>query len=304
MRIISYYTIDTPYEREAARLRQSIDKLGIEHNIVGLPSLGRAEDFNQLTDEAESGFALSQDIALTSPVPDQLVAGDTVSVTGNLLSGLNGQSEVIAYVNGVLYTLPVASGFFNGSVPVSTGENTIILMAGTMSQSDWKRNGATLVRNVSGIIALNKVAFYNCWAKNQSDLDLYVIEPQGEAVWSQRQRSKSLLSMVMDNESGYGPEAIMLKPDNDGQVLPGQYLVRVHYRADLGGFTPTGPVVGRVTVVLNEGSEDMQLYAIPYELKVSNPDNISPDGEGDDWADIALIDVANGVVTPLTPGGM
>lgn len=40
MRIISYYTIDTPYEREAARLRQSIDKLGIEHNIVGLPSLG------------------------------------------------------------------------------------------------------------------------------------------------------------------------------------------------------------------------------------------------------------------------
>ena len=47
MRIISYYTIDTPYEREAARLRQSIDKLGIEHNIVGVRCGGGRRGVNR-----------------------------------------------------------------------------------------------------------------------------------------------------------------------------------------------------------------------------------------------------------------
>lgn len=40
MRVISFYTIDTPYEDEAKRLEKSLRRLGIEYAIAGLPSLG------------------------------------------------------------------------------------------------------------------------------------------------------------------------------------------------------------------------------------------------------------------------
>lgn len=267
--------------------------------FVGMASLGRAEDFNHLTTEAENGFILSQDIQLTSPGQGQVVSGGSVNVTGNLLSGLNGQSEVIAYVNGMLNTIPVDSGFFSGSVPISTGDNTIIIMAGTMSQSDFKRNGATVIRSVSGITSLNKVAFYNNWQLNDSDIDIYVLEPGGQAVWPGNKVSKNLLRMSMDNRTGYGPEVVSIQPDNDGQVLSGEYLVRVHYRGYNGDQSM--PVVGRVTIVLNEGTQDVMQKVIPYVLQSPNPDNIAPDGEGPDWVDIASVDVENGVVTLLGP---
>lgn len=41
--ILSYYTVDTPYEALAARLRASCERLGLEHYLKPLPSLGSWE---------------------------------------------------------------------------------------------------------------------------------------------------------------------------------------------------------------------------------------------------------------------
>ena len=38
--IVSYYTINTPYEQEAAKLRNSLEKLKVPYDIVGVPNLG------------------------------------------------------------------------------------------------------------------------------------------------------------------------------------------------------------------------------------------------------------------------
>ncbi len=269
--------------------------------FIAGPSMGRAEDFGYLTTEAENGFALSQDIQLTSPTFGQVVAGNSVQITGNLLSGLNGQAEVIAYVNGMLNTIPVNAGHFSGSVPINNGDNSIIIMAGTMSQSDWKRNGATLVTSVTGTSAIKKVAVYNNWLRNLADLDLYVIEPNGEPVWPGHPRSKKLLNMLLENDSGFGPEMVALQPDNDGQVEAGEYKVRVHYRQDLGTLAPTGPVQGSVLILLNEGMENQELRLVPYYIADDNPDNTAADAMGSDWVDIAMINVMTGEVTNLHP---
>ena len=42
-RIIAYYTKNTPYEKEVESLRLSVQALGLEHDIVGIPSLGKWE---------------------------------------------------------------------------------------------------------------------------------------------------------------------------------------------------------------------------------------------------------------------
>lgn len=269
--------------------------------FVAGPSLGRAEDFGYLTTEAENGFALSQDIQLTSPTFGQLVVGNSVMITGNLLAGLNGQAEVIAYVNGMLNTIPVNAGHFSGSVPINNGDNSIIIMAGATSQSDWKRNGATLVTSVTGTSAIKKLAVYNNWLKNAADLDLYVIEPDGEPVWPGHPRSKNLLNVLLENDSGFGPEMVALQPDNDGQVVPGEYKVRVHYRQDLGTLAPTGPVEGTVLILLNEGMESQDLRMVPYYIIDDNDLNTAGDATGSDWVDIATINVMTGEVTSLHP---
>ena len=41
MRIVSYYTVGTPYEQEAASLREACVRMGVDHSIEGLESLGR-----------------------------------------------------------------------------------------------------------------------------------------------------------------------------------------------------------------------------------------------------------------------
>tara|TARA_R100000951_G_scaffold105914_1_gene100019 strand:+ start:1099 stop:2565 length:1467 start_codon:yes stop_codon:yes gene_type:complete len=38
--IVSYYTINTPYEAEAIKLKNSLNKLNIPHDVVGVPNLG------------------------------------------------------------------------------------------------------------------------------------------------------------------------------------------------------------------------------------------------------------------------
>jgi hypothetical protein len=37
---VAYYTVDTPYEAEAIKLKTSLDKLDLLHDIVGVPSMG------------------------------------------------------------------------------------------------------------------------------------------------------------------------------------------------------------------------------------------------------------------------
>ena len=38
--VVAYYTVNTPYEQEAAKLRHSLERLGIPHDIVGVQNLG------------------------------------------------------------------------------------------------------------------------------------------------------------------------------------------------------------------------------------------------------------------------
>lgn len=38
--IVSYYTVNTPYEQEAAKLRNSLERLKVPYDIVGVPNLG------------------------------------------------------------------------------------------------------------------------------------------------------------------------------------------------------------------------------------------------------------------------
>ncbi|MCL2261193.1 MAG: hypothetical protein FWC15_07565 [Fibromonadales bacterium] len=62
------------------------------------------------------------------------------------------------------------------------------------------------------------------WNKNNSIIDVYVKDPNGEEAYYRNQRTRIGGRMSQDNMSGYGPEQFMLK-----NAIKGKYLVSVNY---------------------------------------------------------------------------
>jgi uncharacterized protein YfaP (DUF2135 family) len=65
------------------------------------------------------------------------------------------------------------------------------------------------------------------WNTGGTDVDLWTTDPDGEKCYYGNRQTASLLSLDVDNTSGYGPENITA-----GVPIAGDYLVQVHYFSD------------------------------------------------------------------------
>jgi hypothetical protein len=84
------------------------------------------------------------------------------------------------------------------------------------------------------------------WDKDNSDVDLWLIEPDGNQIDYVYSSSSTGGYLDYDNTDGFGPENIFY--DGDSSPLSGKYEVKVHYYGDYGA----GPV--NYNVVVQNGS--------------------------------------------------
>jgi uncharacterized protein YfaP (DUF2135 family)/phosphoheptose isomerase len=269
-------------------------------SYVALPSLGRTDDFAQLTTEAEAGFASSSLINVGSPSPDQQVAARRITLDGTLSGSLATGASMLVYAKGLPQRVAASAGSFTATLPASAGSNTIVVVAGSDvgQQSNWHRNAAVQVLNVNSSVEATKLMTTLVWDQDGSDLDLYVSEPppSTETAWYANSSTDKLLELHFEDTSGLGPEHTSLATLGaaPGTALPGLYRIRVHYYADRGA----GPTVsGTVMVLVNEGQVNQQLTWRRFTLTAASSGNDSPGATGPDWADIATADLVNGVIT-------
>jgi uncharacterized protein YfaP (DUF2135 family) len=269
-------------------------------SFVAVPSLGRTEDFAQLTTEAEAGFTTSSLIQLTSPTPGQQITTHNVTLTGVLSGSLNSGASLIAYVKGVPQLVSPRAGEFSATLPVSSGSNTIVLFAGVniSAQSNWYKNAATLVLDVSGTFTPATLLTTLTWNQDQSDVDLYVTEPppDGSTAWYRSMTTPRRLTLDFDNTDGYGPEHTTLTTTgaNPGSVLPGNYPIMVHYYSDKG---TQKTVTGTVTIVVNEGQPNQKVASKAFTIATSNSSNALPGSTGADWVQIGTVDLVAGTIS-------
>ena len=265
--------------------------------FVALPSMGRTQDFEALTVEAEAGFTTSEDITLTAPTAGEEINAHETDLTGSLSGGLNSSAQLLANVKGVWQTVPVSSGSFDATIPISYGDNTIVLLAGVSisNQSNWYKNSAVLFRDVEGTLAATDLLTTLTWNQSNTDVDLYVTDPAGDTAYYITDGTSSGLVLDFDNTSGYGPEHITLTADTSGEVLDGTYTVRVHYYSN--HRDEDSLASGMVTIVVNEGQENQASESVAFSFTTDNPSNASPGSTGADWVDIADVDIANGIIT-------
>ena len=265
--------------------------------FVALPSMGRTQDFEELTVEAEAGFTTSADITLTTPTAAQQINAHDTDLTGSLSGSLNSSVQLLVNVKGVWQTMPVTSGSFDAKIPISYGDNTIVLLAGVpvSNQSNWYKNSALLFRDVEGTLAATDLLATLTWNQSDTDVDLYVTDPAGNTAYYITDGTPSGLVLDFDNTSGYGPEHITLTSDTSGEILEGTYTIRVHYYSN--HREEDSLASGVVTIVANEGDENQVSESKAFSFSTDNSSNAAPGGTGADWVDIADVDIVNSIIT-------
>ncbi len=272
-------------------------------SFVALPSLGRTTDFAQLTAEGEAGFASSSSISVTEPLPGAEIAAHKSPMRGSV-TGLAAGAKLVAYVKGVPQELALAAGAFNTEIPIAFGPNTITLLAGVNigAQSNWFPNSACKVLSVTGTLPPTRLLVTMVWDQDNSDVDLYTTDPNNYTSWYSSMTTPSGVTLDFDNTSGYGPEhATLTDPVGGTRVLPGNYVVKVHYYDDHSASStiPARTMTGKVTIVINEGEPTQKMQTFPFSLSTPNSSNDNPGDSGPDWQSIASVDIVNGTITGL-----
>ena len=91
-------------------------------------------------------------------------------------------------------------------------------------------SGALVAENTMTFSSLVPLMALHCtltWDTYGTDVDLWVTDPNGERCYYAHRQTASGLSLDVDDVNGYGPENI-----TTSTVIPGDYVVQVHYYSD------------------------------------------------------------------------
>ena len=102
------------------------------------------------------------------------------------------------------------------------------------------------------------------WSSNENDIDLWVIDPNGEKCYYKNKRTKMGGKITKDFTRGYGPEEFTLKT-----AKRGFYSIYVNYYSE-SRQTITGPVTVYATLTTNYGNKDEKTEKISIQLENDN----------------------------------
>lgn len=99
------------------------------------------------------------------------------------------------------------------------------------------------------------------WNTLETDLDLWIIEPNGERSFYNNELTMNGGRLVEDYMDGYGPEEYLLK-----NAVSGEYLIEVDY-FDERVQKIAGPTTLQVTIYTNYGRKNQQQKSMTLQLK-------------------------------------
>jgi uncharacterized protein YfaP (DUF2135 family) len=224
-------------------------------------------------------------LAFTVPAEDEVSV--RVADVGGTVGGVSDPATGVLRVNGAPQGMTVGGGTFSAQAILKSGDN---MLRATVDVPDGRR-GCT-ERTLRSTIAEATVSATLTWSDADADLDLYVTQPDGETAWFSNRTTTAGGTLDRDDTSGYGPETYSLSAAEGDTVVPGDYVVRVHYYSDHeGSEVPTRAVGWRVVAVVNEGTPGEMRVIREGVLSAENSSNSSPGSTGPDWADAATLTV-------------
>jgi len=217
------------------------------------------------------------------PIDEATYNDNVITVSGLIqledafgnISSFNGDNAILT-LNGVDQEIPVSSGYFNETISIVAGENTIQLRANS-------ENGDTGISDeitVYGNFTSADIEVTLSWNTPTSDLDLHIWNPNGEHCyyWNMNITEGSL---DIDDVEGYGPETFTAL-----HAINGTYVVAINcYSLDQDDYADA-----TVQLLLSGGIPDT---FGPHHFIIADYNGSNPDS----WWDVTTFTMRNGKLT-------
>lgn len=167
------------------------------------------------------------------PITD-LVEQRVISITGTV-SNPQQQNALLILDNDIehAFDLTLTNGSFT---------QQIVLSGSTVEV----QHNVRVVATAGGLSAENTIHFNSLipvmalratltWDTNGTDVDFWITDPNGEKCYYGNDVTASGLTLDVDDTTGYGPENITTE-----NIIPGDYIVQVHYYSDHDGENAIG----------------------------------------------------------------
>ena len=252
-------------------------------------------DFQILYDCAKANFNCdTATINIASHTNGQSVSEKNIELRGTIISGSIPVTKIEVWNDTSLFQANVyADGSLFLPISLHAGENHLIFSCSGTIVKDGQTQLITIGSNMDLVdFVINSTYEYSAilvtltWETDQTDLDLYVIDPTGDYSCYYHMPTLDGGELDRDDVDGFGPEHWTLTY-NDNVRWGQDYKVRVHYFRNEGivsNFT--------VTIVTNEGTVNERVNSYRGNLAVSDVENDAPSDVGADWRDIATINIS------------
>ncbi|MGE4496449.1 MAG: YfaP family protein [Deferribacterales bacterium] len=274
-------------------------------NGTGTYSLN--ETYENIFQDAQHSFTSDNkpQISITSHTNGEVVTTRNIQLVGVVESSEVLITNLDVFVGTEKFsTLVDNSGNFSVGVSLKTGENKLSFVTKgrvsgelvTVSPNNMDANPFSINVNVDSAVMLVTLT----WDKNDTDVDLYVIDPNGDYSAYFHKFTADGGELDYDITTGYGPEHWTLTT-TDTIRWNGEYLVRLHYYSDHNDEEEIGTNF-KISVKLYEETDYEVEYIMTGYLGASNPSNDAHTGTGADWVDfyfpIVLDPAVYGIVLP------
>lgn len=155
-----------------------------------------------------------------------LVTNRTVTITGKVANPQL-QTAVLILDNDIehAFDLNLSSGYFSQDIVLSGSasevQHTVRVVA--ISGSLTAENSMSF----NSLVPPMALRATLTWDTNGTDVDFWITDPNGEKCYYANSTTDSGLTLDVDDTDGYGPENI-----TTSTIIPGDYLVQVHYYSD------------------------------------------------------------------------
>lgn len=264
-------------------------------HYLGDGSLSLTESYDSILEDAEADFHSDNDaiITVTSHANGDEIGERSTTLTGTIDDGEVNITELTIFVEGVPFVVAIGEDDrFAQEIPIGRGPNEI-----TFQTRGIDHHGNPVLANnnmtsekfeLIGVTEQAAILVTLTWDKDDTDVDLYVIDPTGDYSCYYNMVTDDGGVLDVDDVNGYGPEHWTLTYEDT--VRWGQdYTVRLHYYSDHGN----GPTNYTVTILLDEGTGWQTIETFTGTLAACDPLNDAPGDTGADWADIAVVRPTN-----------
>lgn len=265
-------------------------------SVIGNGSF-KTEGFDNILADALTGFSGDGAalVNVTSHTMDQIVTERTITLSGRIESGMALVDKLVIWMNGTtkFEQAITTDGYFSVAVNLIVGENEFTFET---TGTDLHGNRTSVLNNQTAPFVINlesslaQILVTMSWNTNDTDLDLYVIDPTGDFSSYYHRTTSDGGELDYDDTNGFGPEHwTLLGTDTVRWDEP--YDVRIHYYSDH-QYTEDVPTVTTrwdINVLLYEGTDYAESYNFSGVLAHDNSSNRDHTAAGADWADVCTI---------------